>query len=766
MRGNINRIVENIKTGIKTYGFITNDEGTDYFFHKSDLKNCNIKQLEEGDVVEFEVQTGSDGRNHAISIRKMFQAASEQNVATPGTHPFARLEHFNDDEKKIIDFLEKIFYITSGGGQITIGGSTYRYCLIKPTDYFNKTFHLTREFVVIFSDYISFEPRSLDAVSVVYQRIESKLRLDRGCYIMICHDQEIETKLVGLLKDSNVNQIIVPFSYKELLENNVSANIVKERFKKYLFDTDLFSAIGPIQNDVFFFGRRDFVHDIVSKCKNSTNSGVFGLRRSGKTSLLYAIQNLLRQQGYPTVFIPCESDLSSLHWQTALYKVVLDVYHALNINSLSVREDNYSKNSNVTINFEKDMDAVLADITVPVTMMFDEIEAITFNVIQDSNSSNLWVDGNDFVWFWNTIKGYYSKNPQNISILVAGTNPMINEVPIIGEDKVPNPMFRQLSESNQGAYLPAFSIDDTNNMVNTLGGYMGLTFNEYAIAKLTSDCGGHPYLMRILCSHINKFMRTKNIARPAVVSKSIYDKALPDFEKSGEAISFFWMVLNILMTSYPKEFNTLKILALQGDEIVSQIQNTEALFHLIGYGLVECNQNNYAIKYTTITRFLRGEYRFEQQGLTIEEQKEEIQLRINNVEIQLRKLVKNTLLATHGTASAKALIISAMKENQAISSVDIEKANNLNYSQLFDASMNKMYFSLLMGIILQNFADFKNVFELCDEETIRSNLSVINIARRCPDHSFTQDSQNWSWDKFCKFRIGITWLEKILKEYE
>ena len=36
MRGNINRIVENIKTGIKTYGFITNDEGTDYFFHRID----------------------------------------------------------------------------------------------------------------------------------------------------------------------------------------------------------------------------------------------------------------------------------------------------------------------------------------------------------------------------------------------------------------------------------------------------------------------------------------------------------------------------------------------------------------------------------------------------------------------------------------------------------------------------------------------------------------------------------------------------------
>lgn len=82
---------------------------------------------------------------------------------------------------------------------------------------------------------------------------------------------------------------------------------------------------------------------------------------------------------------------------------------------------------------------------------------------------------------------------------------MINEIPVIGGTT--NPMFRQLSESNQGAYLPAFTYDDTKNMVNTLGGYMGMQFDEYTIGKLTSDCGGHPYLMRILCSFINKYIR-------------------------------------------------------------------------------------------------------------------------------------------------------------------------------------------------------------------------------------------------------------------
>ncbi len=758
MKGNVLEKCNN------AFGFIYGDNGVEYFFHKTSLTNCTIRQLEEGDCVEFECVTGHNGSPSADKVRKLFQAPEQTKMANPGIHPSVTLDHFNDDEKQIVLFLSTVFYVTSGGDEFQMGGSTYRYCLVKPTEYFQRTFQLFRELVVIFSDYVSFEPRSLDAVSSVYKKTTSKLRLDRGCHLFICHDQSVESKLTTLLKDSNLNQIVIPYTYHELLTNPKEATI-RERFQKYLFDTDLFSMLAPIQNDVFFFGRRDFAQDIASKCKNNTHSGVFGLRRSGKTSLLYAVQNLLRQQSYPTVFIPCESDLNTLDWRTALCKVVLNVYQTLGMKTDVIREGNY-RSQDTIIYFEKDMFACLKKVGLPVTIMFDEIEAITFGVGQGEDSKNIWYDGENFVNFWNVIKGYYSKYPKQLSILVAGTNPMINEVPDIGKQKTPNPMFRQLSESNQGAYLQAFTTNDTKNMVNTLGGYMGLSFDDFAVSKLTIDCGGHPYLMRILCSHINKYMRAAKIKRPAVVSKSIYEKAIPEFEKSSEAISFFWMILNILLTSYPKEYNILKILALEGDTVISQVQDPESLLHLIGYGLVEYNQNNYAIKFNTILRFLRGQYRFERQGLSIEEQKEEIQLRVNQAEMQLRKVVKNTLQSIRGTTQAKADVISAMSKNKAINVKDIEQAKQLTYAELFDASVNKMYFSLLETIILDNTLVFANVFEGYPQSKIRENLSIINLSRRCPDHSFTEDAKNWSWQMFEQFRASIIWLENILKKYE
>ncbi len=758
MKGNIYEIRN------YSYGFITAE--TTYetvFFHKNDLTNCSIRQLEEGDAVEFDVVPGRNGRLAAINIRKTFQASEQSKVANPGINPNVRLAHFNEDEKKIISFLSKSFYVTSGGEEFTIGESTYRYCLIKPTEYYNRTFQLTREIVVIFCDYVSFEPRSLDAAAYVYKRNPSVLRLDRGCHLFVCHDDNTESKLVGLLKDSNLNQIVVPFTYRELL-NKPTETLLQERFKKYLFDTDLFSMLAPIQNDVFFFGRRDYAQDIASKCKNNAHSGVFGLRRSGKTSLLYAVQGLLRQQAYPTVFIPCEG-LSSLDWRTALCKVVLNVYQEFDLDTSCIRESDY-RTQDTAIYFEEDMLACLKNVEFPLTIMFDEIEEITFGVAQGEDSKNIWYDGENFIHFWNVIKGYYSKYPKQLSILVAGTNPMINEVPTIGERNKPNPMFRQLSESNQGAYLQAFTIEDTRHMVNTLGGYMGLSFDDYSVSKLTSDCGGHPYLMRILCSHINKYSRSVGIKRPATISKSIYDKAIPEFEKSSEAISFFWMILNILMTGYPKEYKILKVLALQGDSILAQVQDKDALLHLIGYGLVECNQNNYAIKYSTIARFLCGEYRFERQGLSVEEQKEEIQLRINSAEMQLRRLVHNTLVMVKGKTKAKAVVLNAMRAHFAISQKDLDKADTLSYQQLFDPSQNKMYFSLLKMIILDNLSVFENVFEGQDNATIQKHMDAINSARRCPDHSYTEKSENWSWNNFLEFREGITWLEHILVQYE
>jgi hypothetical protein len=119
----------------------------------------------------------------------------------------------------------------------------------------------------------------------------------------------------------------------------------------------------------------------------------------------------------------------------------------------------------------------------------------------------------------------------------------------------------------------------------------------------------------MMCSEINKYI--KNTPRPIRITKAIYENARPNFEASESARSFFEMILGILVSRYQKEFNTLKVLALEGDHTISQVLDKDALAHLRGYGLIDENHNNYAIKYDVICRYLRGAYRYEQQGLSV-----------------------------------------------------------------------------------------------------------------------------------------------------
>ena len=167
-----------------------------------------------------------------------------------------------------------------------------------------------------------------------------------------------------------------------------------------------------------------------------------------------------------------------------------------------------------------------------------------------------------------------------------------------------------------------------------------------------------------------------------------------------------------------------------------------------------------------IAQFLCGKYKFERKGLSVEEQKEEIQLRVNSAEMQLRTLVRNTLVSVKGKSKAKEIVLSSMRKHLAINDLGIKKAELLSYQDLFDPSQNNMYFSLLIIIIIDNIDIFENVFEGSNEETIKKQLYAINYARRCPDHSFTEKSVNWSWSNFEEFRTGITWLENVISEYQ
>ena len=51
------------------FGFIRTGEGTEIFFHGSELQNVTFDALRQGQEVEFEMGQGPDGRSRATGVR-------------------------------------------------------------------------------------------------------------------------------------------------------------------------------------------------------------------------------------------------------------------------------------------------------------------------------------------------------------------------------------------------------------------------------------------------------------------------------------------------------------------------------------------------------------------------------------------------------------------------------------------------------------------------------------------------------------------------
>ena len=53
----------------KGYGFITTDEGKDYFVHHTEIQGSGFMTLDEGQEVEFEIKQGPKGEQAARVVK-------------------------------------------------------------------------------------------------------------------------------------------------------------------------------------------------------------------------------------------------------------------------------------------------------------------------------------------------------------------------------------------------------------------------------------------------------------------------------------------------------------------------------------------------------------------------------------------------------------------------------------------------------------------------------------------------------------------------
>ncbi|WP_334119315.1 ATP-binding protein [Limnobacter sp.] len=663
----------------------------------------------------------------------------DKTITNPGFHKQFDIRRFNSDEQKILKSLSRGWYLTNSGEELRVAQSTYDYFLMKPTPKTSEMFNIEREVLCVFSDYDNFEPRSLDFFEQVYMRLP-KMRAETVCAVLISRAPDVEGKVERLLKSDPEHQIIVPVSYVEMLDGD-ALSILENRFRKHFYSRDLFSFLSPLKKDTYFFGRSNLINEIVNRFQSGEHTSLFGLRKSGKTSIVYAIQRRLESSGDCVVALDCESpSVHGLRWNELLERLVR-LYQDAKGSKVKIDTSGRYDLKSAADSFEEDLLKIYkSKKAAGAIFILDEIERIT----PKTGASIHWREGEDFIYFWQTMRGFYQKHPTVFCYMLVGTNPSCIEAPsLVGHD---NPIYASIPSQ----YVPPFTVEQVGQMVTRLGDYMGLKFDALIAAKLTEDYGGHPFLIRQACSQINKLVPTE---RPVVIDKALYNRSKTSFRANSQ--EYLEMMIQVLAEWYPDEYEMLCFLA-QGDmDNFNAFANNHASYtrHLIGYGLIQRGSSGYSFNLEEASELIRKKHQNERLNLTDDEKVQEVSIRRNRLEKGLRILVRNSLKISIGASKAKDAVIAGVPDGRK------SVLQNHDLSVLLDRDASPLFFLELINVIKREWAIFENIFGK-DKTKLILMFEEINTKGRADAHAKRIEE-----DDFQQLRLYFKKLESTLQEW-
>lgn len=652
----------------------------------------------------------------------------------PGIKYGLSLNPLNKDEKNIALNLATSWFITFCRTQ-RFKNTEYQLLFAKPTADISESFHLTREVLVIFSEYTSFQPRTFDFVDKIIA--EFKSRLDKLCIILVSKDENIHDAIKHITMQDNASRIIIPYSYSELLHGNIKENILL-RLKESFYNRDLFSYDTPLKNDNYFFGRQEIIQELYGKYQTGQCGSLFGLRRIGKTSVLYTLQRYLKKREEPVTYIDCSNTSFYFNrWYKTFYFIIKSLVENMELDVEISDYDTYTE-ENASILFENDLEKIYRISNEQrILLILDEIENITFNLSPKKH----WNNELDFIFFWQTIRSIFQQKQYLISIIIAGVNPVAIETSMVKDHD--NPIYRFISP----LYLPFFNTIELKDMVTTIGKYMGVSFDDEIYTYFIDDFGGHPFIVRQVCSLLIKKSPNK---RPLHITKYMYIEHRKHLQENIK--DYLDLIIHILHKRYPEEYELLEFLAVEDYKTFDDWANTypKMIEHLIGYGLIKKVHEKFYFNMESIKTYINSLTTYRKKPTTIQEKWARLNEQRNELEISLRTIVRDVLKHRYGNDTAKQHVLAIVSSKQK------SMYQNLTFNEIFNSHM---YFEDLRKIKEKYYNDFEHIFPLGDKAKWKLHMENINKYRADAHANEIED------DDFALVEIAIKWVNTKIKDY-
>lgn len=786
MEGIIDRILLSKKSGME-YGFIIDSNGESFYFDSRSLAyEKQMTDFYEGDKVQFTaaMSTGQ-GKRTAIDViyiepesdyipsdadtKEMPVSASlSDNYYSHGY--FRRIdrtrmkkEHLKatSGEYEVLEKLQSILYISHvGHHEMGQGGESFPFCLIGATEFLKQYIHGRYEFLLIFShfDNCAWQQNTLRAVDFIRKRKEiAERRPLVNFYILVSNANNLK-KEIDRLK-GGTSAAIIPFSFSEIIncsDKDQLESLILERFSEYLFENNMLGEENPIEDDQLLFGDRGKIADsIVQRCVEGKHSGIFGLRRSGKSSVLRAVMRRLDNADIKYTKIEARTELEGTDsWKTALFDIAKKIRIATS--GLKQMEDETRaeyqerlKLNSTEADYEKrPSQSFVEDVMLYTSqeetfiIAIDEIELITYNTA----TSSVWKSLDAYKGFWGALRD------SGCALIVCGVNSTINERSIVeyNGSTCDNPMYERIHNCADFSktYLPAFTDEQTLYMINTLGSYSNIAFDSVYV-EINRAFGGQPYPIRQFCSFM--FDRVKKYRSPSSVyeiSKPTFSALISEFNNSNKGEQLYNTILQHIVI-YKEEYEMLKKIAVSpGKYRKIEHDNLSVIDHLEKYGLVEYDSGTCYISFamSSIQEYICRSQSKNPQDMTNDERRQYVQEKVYICETKLKKYILNYFTYNGGDSAGKSMLsrytTGPHPKIMANPKADpVPDFSTCKLRDVFDHKQFVIYFSAIKTLIKGNWQTLGQAIESVGmgKEKFVVCMDSMNAGRTDADHYDPED---------------------------
>lgn len=383
------------------------------------------------------------------------------------------------------------------------------------------TFGFTRDVCLVYSRHNDLQPRTFKGLIDV----PKSLPVDRSCedHVYLVHSPDIGApkKLDHWSSEASYLAMAVPRAPDE----KQVAGLLIEALTSRLATRNLYDETLPVTGRDFF-GRRRLLQQLTEEIRLGHVCGVFGLRKTGKTSLIKELgQRFQLQAPERRIFLLRDLETLPNNTLTLTRNVLEDIRSALltefRQRGIRTLEITALSSEATTGEFRRAMRVSLLECEkrgIQVLVALDEIESLLGDADEIGRGDRGQIP--ELLGMFRSLV----QEHQNFNVLIAGiTSAATERGELYGRE---NPLFAWA----KSFYIPPMSKDEIDLLTREVGSRMALTWRDDALDLLFEQSGGHIFMHRTLASEAIGELGTDDASR--VVTRELVTNVIRPWRRA------------------------------------------------------------------------------------------------------------------------------------------------------------------------------------------------------------------------------------------